>query len=183
MKKAFMCAVAASILIAPAALSQVVPDSETLSFDVSGYIQSECILESPNINDGDVIDLGELDSVADFLVQPIGSITFGCNSPYELSLTSDFGGLLHQESGGVFDLEYVIRTTGTENGSPENEAFDSDALQGGELLADIDDWENIAFNLGNQIVSIDLEIPDLNRINVAGTYRDTLTLDIVATDL
>jgi len=175
MKHAIKVLVAAAF-VAGAAQAQVMPDSESLQYELTGTIASNCVL-TPNGTQVVNVDM------SNFGNQGLAAVAYSCNSPYTLTIASANGGLEHQESGGAITIAYDVKTFGFLNDDFGNgpQSFNSTAIAATPAVVAKDlSWTNILLNGGVQVGTLDLIAPTLANTNVAGTYKDTLTLTLTA---
>jgi spore coat protein U-like protein len=173
MKKILFAAAAVATLgLAGAANAAVTPDQETLVYNLNGEVQSQCTL-SP---DGPV---NFTMNMTDYGNQGIAGIVFGCNSPYQLKIRSENGGMKHQQSS--LRLEYDVKFIGF----AANVGLVANTLQSQNITADTvfvsnTAWENIVTNMGAAAGTLELDVPPLAERAVAGNYSDTLTVTLTA---
>ncbi|MBI1193491.1 MAG: hypothetical protein GC205_09990 [Bacteroidetes bacterium] len=169
-------AVIAMAFVAGAAQAQVAPDSESLQYELSGTIASNCVLVP---NGTSVVNV----DMSNFGNQGLAAVAYSCNSPYTLRIASANGGLQHQESGGAITIAYDVETFGFLNDDFGNgpQSFNSAAIAATPAVVAQDlSWTNILLNGGVQTGNLDLVAPSLANSSVAGTYQDTLTLTLTA---
>lgn len=174
MKKALTAITAAAVLMAGAASAQsLVADSETLTYTLNGFVQSECQM-TPN---------GSLTKNIVMTQEPaqnVGIITFSCNSPYTVTAQSANGGMQHAQSSLL--IPYQLRHGGSIGGAPIDYGpyYDSSVLTGaGQLLDESTDWLSIASNEGYRVINLDV-LFDEDTYAVAGNYSDELTITLAA---
>ncbi|WP_300381426.1 hypothetical protein [Henriciella sp.] len=170
MKRTFT-ALAAVALFGGAAYAQ---DSESLVIDLSGEVDSNCELvpEGSASFDVDMLETGNQGSLA---------IAYSCNSPYEVTLQSLYGGMRHDESGGAVVIDYDIEHFGFDQNGLGGGTVNSASMQAtAAVIASSPNWENILTNGGIRTGNMDLSFDSLNEYAVAGTYEDELTLTLTA---
>ncbi len=173
MKTLFKLSVTAAFLFSSSAAFSVTPDSEQLEISLNGSVESTCVL----IPEGSVSYAVDM---ADIGTQGFAAIAYSCNSPYTLTIESANGGMKHQESSGAVNIDYDLFTFGffgADNG-PKN--FTASAIQTAAVLDQETSWQNILVNGGATIGTMDLQFANLSEYQVAGTYKDTLTLILAA---
>ncbi|MEQ8559141.1 MAG: hypothetical protein RIB03_12560 [Henriciella sp.] len=169
MKRTLTAIAAAAAICGGTAVAQ---DSETLEINLSGEVESNCELipEGSASYDVDMLDTGN---------QGFLAIAYSCNSPYTVSLQSQNGGMEHQESGGLVNIDYDVETqffifpTGTWNSA-------ADLSGAGTVIVTDNDWANILVNGGTRSGNLDLSFDSLAEYAVAGTYSDLLTVTLAA---
>lgn len=174
MKRTLTAIAAVTALLAGTATAQTLtPDSETLTYNLNGFVQSSCEL-TPNGNQNKNVVMTAPNA------QGIGQITFSCNSPYEVTVVSANGGMQHGQSPLL--IPYQLRHGGSIGTEPTNYGpyYDSSALTGtGQTLDESDDWLSIASNRGQRQINLDVLFDD-DTYAVAGNYTDTLTVTLTA---
>lgn len=173
--KRTLTALAAMAFMAGAAHAQLSADTDTLEYHLNGTIASVCSM-TPNGISNVSVDMNNYGN------QGLAAVAYSCNSPYTLTIKSLHGGLSHFESGDSFVVEYDVETFGffndVGNGS---QSFNSVAIKNTPAtVASVNSWQNILFNIGLQTGNLDLILPSADKIGVAGTYKDTLTLTLTA---
>ena len=172
MKNAFKFAAAAVVPFAMMATPALAGDSESYVLNLEGSVPSNCEL-TPEGSATAAVDMLELGNQG-FLV-----VSFSCNSPYELTLSSANGGMSHAESGGAVVIDYDVESTF--GGFPTT---NSAAMQASPVaIVTETSWANIAVNGGVRSGNLDLSFDSLSEYAVAGTYSDTLTLTLAATGI
>ncbi|MGY6531214.1 hypothetical protein [Glycocaulis sp.] len=174
MKKLIFASAAAIIMSAAASYAQ---DSESLTYNLSGSIASNCEIVPEGVVNVNV-------DMLNFGNQGLAAVAYSCNSPYELTIQSANGGMEHQESGGAIVILYDVETFGffnTTGNGPQSFNSAAIAAPASAVVATEDSWANILVNGGLQLGNIDLIFPGLANFNVAGTYEDQLTLTLTAT--
>lgn len=175
MKRTLTAITAVAALIAGSATAQTLTaDSETLTYNLNGFVQSECSL-TPNGTVNKNVVMTAVNA------QGVGQITFSCNSPYKVTVQSTNGGMKHAQSGGSLLIPYQLRHGGSIGG----EAVDygpyylSGDLTTEQLLDESTDWLSIASNQGYRNINLDVQFDD-DTYAVAGNYSDTLTVTLTA---
>lgn len=172
--KRTLTAIATAALLAGAASAQVVPtpDVETLDYALSGFVESECELATSNGTSRNVIMTAEN-------AQGITALTFSCNSPYTLTVSSLNGGMEHQQSGGTLLIPYQLRTGGAipTGGTTSYVFYTSDQLSSPQVLDSTTDWLSLASNEGTRQINLDVMFTD-DTYAVAGNYSDVLTITL-----
>lgn len=173
MKRTFTAIAAAAALFAGTATAQtLVADSETLTYNLNGFVQSQCEL-TPNGNQSKNVVMTAPNA------QGIGQIVFSCNSPYEVTVQSTNGGMQHAQS--TLLIPYQLRHGGSIGSEPTNYGpyYDSSDLTTAKVLDESDDWQSIASNRGQRQINLDVLFDD-DTYAVAGNYSDTLTVTLTA---
>lgn len=174
MKRTLTAIAAATALLAGTASAQLVADQETLTYNLNGFVQSECNL-TPN---GTVAKNVVMTAVN---AQGVGQINFSCNSPYQVSIESANGGMQHVQSPLL--IPYQLRHAGKLNSEASvnyGPYVDSSTLVGSPLVVEESlDWLSIASNAGYRQINIDVLFND-DTYAVAGNYSDSLTVTLTA---
>ncbi|MEH6660435.1 MAG: hypothetical protein V7679_02200 [Parasphingorhabdus sp.] len=168
-KFAAVAAVPALMFASPAAAQ----DSESYVIGLSGSVDSNCELipEGSGSLAVDMLNTGNQGSL---------TIVYSCNSPYTVSLESANGGMEHQESGGVVNIDYDVEASFLGLGIGAT-TTNSASMQGSPVVIVTDnDWSNILTNGGSRTGNLDLSFDSLSEYAVAGTYEDELTITLAA---
>lgn len=165
---AALCAVAG-------AAHAVTPDSETLTYKLSGEIASTCELV-PEGTINYTVDMTNLGN------QGFAAVAYSCNSPYTLTIETLNGGMRHVESNGAITVDYRIETFGFTGGSGAGpQVFIASQVKSNpEELDKVTTWESLLANAGIQTGNMDLIFPGLSEYPVAGTYKDEVKLVLKA---
>lgn len=146
----------------------VTPDSETLVYNLTGEIASVCTLAPDGPVDVNV-------NMSDTGNQNYTIIAYSCNSPYHLTLKSANGGMKHTVDSSI-NVPYAIETN-----FGFGATYQSTAITSPVTIASESSWASIWANGGVKTGNIDLGVePQANDRDVAGTYKDTLTLVLTA---
>lgn len=169
-KFAAAAAVPALMIATPAAAQ----DSESYVIGLSGSVASNCELipEGSGTLAVDMLEGGNQGTL---------TILYSCNSPYTVSLESANGGMEHQESGGLVNIDYNVEASFLGLGIFSPTTTNSADMQGTPVvIVTNNDWENILTNGGTRTGNLDLDFDSINEYAVAGTYEDQLTITLAA---
>ncbi len=175
MKRTLTAIAAATALLAGTGSAQtLVADQEVLTYNLGGFVQSECNLTPNGTVNKNVIMTAEN-------AQGVGQINFSCNSPYQVAISSANGGMKHQQSPLV--IPYQLRHAGKLNSEASvnyGPYVGSDTLAAPGLVVEESlDWLSIASNAGYRQINIDVLFDD-DTYAVAGNYSDALTVTLTA---
>ena len=176
MKKVLLVSGAVIAMAATPAMAQVSKDSDSLTINLEGEVQSVCAM-TPDGPINATVDMTETGDQGNIVV------AYSCNSPYELRLSSLNGGMRHFESGGQFTVPYAIETVGFElqNGFVATDINSGAIHNTPTAIAAVSDWANIVANAGVRTGELDLNFAgQLDKLGAAGTYQDTLTVTLAA---
>lgn len=173
MKRTLTAIAAMAAVFAGTASAQnvLVGDTETLNYNLTGFVQSECTMTpNGNVNRNIVMDAVN--------AQGVGAVEFSCNSPYTLSVKSANGGMQHQQSSLL--IPYQLRTGSLLENQGTLVIDSADLAQGdGEEVETSTDWLSIIANRGKRQINLDVGFTD-DTFRVAGNYSDTLTVTLKA---
>lgn len=173
MKTLVKISATAAVLMASSTAFSVTPDSESLDINLSGEVASHCEL----IPEGSVSYTVDMANIG---AQGFAALVYSCNSPYTLSITSQNGGMEHQESDGSVNIDYDLLTLGFGGDDEGVKIFTASEITGGSIVDQETSWQNILVNGGVTLGTMDLQFKNLGEYQVAGTYEDTLTLTLSA---
>lgn len=172
MKTLLKLSVTAAFLLSSSAAFSVTPDSETLDINLNGQVDSRCEL----IPEGSVSYTVDM---ADINTQGFAAIAYSCNSPYTLTIVSANGGMKHQESNSI-NIDYDLYTFGFGGADDGFKSFTASQITSAAIVDQENSWQNILLNGGITAGTMDLQFAGLSEYQVAGTYKDTLTLTLSA---
>jgi type 1 fimbria pilin len=162
----------AALPFALAAVPAAAQDSESYAIHLNGTVASNCELvpEGSGTFDVNMLETGNQGSL---------TILYSCNSPYTVSLQSQYGGMRHQQSGGAVNIDYDVESIGFGKAGGAN-STNSATMLAPKVIGTNNDWANILTNGGVRTGNLDLSFDSLAEYAVAGTYEDTLTITLAA---
>ena len=167
-----LAAVSAAALFAAPAFAA--GDSESYAIALSGSVASNCELipEGSGSYNVDMLNTGNQGSL---------TILYSCNSPYTVSLESQNGGMRHNESGGLVNIDYNVEASFLGLGIAATTTNSATMHGSPVVIVTNNDWQNILTNGGTRTGNLDLSFDSLSEYAVAGTYSDVLTVVLKAT--